>query len=93
MVICDPFWGTMNLGNLNSLNKLTTNDILLRSSSSGISLLMRRFLTGYATYLNLRHRRHGQWFQNRFKSIIYLENAYLQELVRYIHNINYRPME
>jgi REP element-mobilizing transposase RayT len=58
---------------------------LIRSGPSGISLLMRRLLTGYAAYFNRRHRRHGQLFQNRFKSIICQEDAYLQELVRYIH--------
>ncbi|MBU4001408.1 MAG: transposase, partial [Proteobacteria bacterium] len=58
---------------------------LIRSGPSGISLLMRRLLTGYAVYFNRRHRRHGQLFQNRFKSIICQEDAYLQELVRYIH--------
>jgi putative transposase len=46
---------------------------------------MRRLLTGYAVSYNRRHRRHGQLFQNRYKSIICQEEAYLQELVRYIH--------
>jgi len=46
---------------------------------------MRRLLTGYAVYYNRRHRRHGQLFQNRYKSIVCQEDAYLQELVRYIH--------
>ncbi len=59
--------------------------LLLRSGPSGISAFMRRLLTGYAVYFNRRHRRHGQLFQNRYKSIICQEDAYLQELVRYIH--------
>jgi putative transposase len=46
---------------------------------------MRRLLTGYAVSFNRRHKRHGQLFQNRYKSIISQEDAYLQELVRYIH--------
>ena len=46
---------------------------------------MRRFLTGYAMGYNLRHRRHGHLFQNRFKSIVCDEDVYFQELVRYIH--------
>jgi hypothetical protein len=46
---------------------------------------MRRLLTGYAVSYNRRHKRHGQLFQNRYKSIICQEDAYLQELVRYIH--------
>jgi hypothetical protein len=46
---------------------------------------MRRLLTGYAVTFNLRHRRHGHLFQNRYKSILCQEDAYLLELVRYIH--------
>jgi hypothetical protein len=59
--------------------------MLLRSGPSGISTLMRRLLTRYAIYFNIRHKRHGQLFQNRYKSIICQEDTYLQELVRYIH--------
>jgi len=33
----------------------------------------------------LRHRRTGHLFQNRFKSVLCQEDAYLLELVRYIH--------
>jgi len=43
---------------------------LLRSGLGGIAHLMRRLLTGYAVSFNRRHRRHGQLFQNRYKSII-----------------------
>jgi hypothetical protein len=46
---------------------------------------MRRFLTGYVVSFNRRHKRHGQLFQNRYKSIACQEDAYLKELVRYIH--------
>jgi len=58
---------------------------LFRSGGSGISHLMRRLLTGYAVSFNRRHRRHGQLFQNRYKSIVCQEDTYLKELVRYIH--------
>ena len=58
---------------------------LFRSGVAGISNLMRRLLTGYAIYFNRRHKRHGQLFQNRFKSIICQEDIYFKELVRYIH--------
>jgi len=58
---------------------------LLRSGPAGIAAVMRRLLTGYAVSYNRRHKRHGQLFQNRYKSIICQEDAYLQELVRYIH--------
>jgi hypothetical protein len=46
---------------------------------------MRRLLTGYAVSFNRRHRRLGQLFQNRYKSILCQEDKYLLELVRYIH--------
>jgi len=58
---------------------------LLRSGPFGISNLMQRLLTGYVVSFNRRHRRHGPLFQNRYKSIICQEDAYLKELVRYIH--------
>ena len=58
---------------------------LLRSGPKGIAALMRRLLTGYAVSYNRRHKRHGQLFQNRYKSIICQEDSYLLELVRYIH--------
>jgi putative transposase len=58
---------------------------LVRSGPAGISALMRRLLTGYAVSYNKRHRRHGQLFQNRYKSIICEQDPYFQELVRYIH--------
>ena len=43
------------------------------------------FLTRYAVTFNRRYRRHGCLFRNRYKSILCEEDAYLQELVRYIH--------
>jgi len=58
---------------------------LFRSGQVGLSTLMRRLLTGYAVSFNHRHKRHGQLFQNRYKSIICQEDIYLKELVRYIH--------
>ena len=46
---------------------------------------MRRLLTGYAMVFHRRYHRHGQLFQNRYKSIFCQEDAYLLELTRYIH--------
>jgi putative transposase len=59
--------------------------LLLRTGPTPIATVMRRLLTGYAVSFNHRHRRHGQLFQNRYKSILCEEQAYLLELVRYIH--------
>ncbi len=46
---------------------------------------MSRLLTGYAGWFNKKYHRHGQLFQNRYKSILCQEDAYLKELVGYIH--------
>ncbi len=43
--------------------------ILLSSGALGLASFMRRLLTGYAVNYNLRHRRYGHLFQNRYKSI------------------------
>jgi len=59
--------------------------LLLRTGLTPIATVMRRLLTGYAVNFNQRHRRHGQLFQNRYKSILCQEDAYLMELVGYIH--------
>jgi REP element-mobilizing transposase RayT len=58
---------------------------LFRTGDIPLSNLMRRLLTGYVISFNRRHKRHGQLFQNRFKSIVCQEEVYLNELVRYIH--------
>jgi REP-associated tyrosine transposase len=59
--------------------------LLLRPRMFRLAPFMRRLLTGYAIYYNLRHKRSGHLFQNRYKSIVCEEDAYLLELVRYIH--------
>jgi REP element-mobilizing transposase RayT len=59
--------------------------LLLKTGNAPIATIMRRLLTGYATGFNRRHRRSGHLFQNRYKSILCQEDAYLIELVRYIH--------
>lgn len=59
--------------------------LLLRTGLVPIATVMRRLLTYYAQYFNRRYERHGQLFQNRYKSILCEEETYLFELVRYIH--------
>jgi REP element-mobilizing transposase RayT len=59
--------------------------LLLRTGAIPIATVMRRLLTGYAVSFNLKYKRHGQLFQNRYKSILCQEDLYLKELVRYIH--------
>lgn len=50
-----------------------------------LSEMMHHTMTGYAVNYNLRHRRAGHVFQNRYKAIICDLEEYLLELVPYIH--------
>jgi REP element-mobilizing transposase RayT len=59
--------------------------LLLRTGTQSLAESMRRLLTGYVVNFNLRYRRHGHLFQNRYKSIVVEEEPYLLELTRYIH--------
>ena len=59
--------------------------LLIRVGDVPLSHLMRKLLSGYATNYNLRHKRSGYVFQNRYKSILCDADNDLLELVRYIH--------
>jgi putative transposase len=59
--------------------------LLLMPTSTPLSYFMRRLLTGYAVSFNRHNKRSGHLFQNRYKSIVCVEEPYLLELVRYIH--------
>ncbi len=59
--------------------------LLLRTGLVSISIIMNRLLTGYGGWFNKKYKRHGQLFQNRYKSFLCQEDLYLKELVRYIH--------
>ena len=59
--------------------------LLVRTEKESLARSMRRLMTGYAINFNLRHKRRGHLFQNRYKSIVCQEDLYLLELTRYIH--------
>jgi hypothetical protein len=59
--------------------------LLLRTGEELLSPMMRRLMTGHAVTYNLRYKRQGHLFQNRYKSIVVEEEPYFLELVRYIH--------
>jgi len=44
--------------------------LLFRTGLAPVSVLMSRLLTGYAGWFNKKYRRHGQLFQNRYKSMV-----------------------
>jgi len=59
--------------------------LLVRTGREPISRSMKKVLTGYVVNFNLRHKKTGHLFQNRYKSIICEEDPNLLELTRYIH--------
>jgi REP element-mobilizing transposase RayT len=59
--------------------------LLVRTGTRPLARSMRSLLTGYAGAFNRRHKRAGHLFQNRYKSIVVEAEAYLLELVRYLH--------
>lgn len=59
--------------------------LMIKTGSGSLSDVMHGLLTGYAVYFNKKHKRHGYLYQNRYKSVLCQEDAYFQELVRYIH--------
>ena len=66
---------------------LMTNHVhlVLRTGVRPLSNMMRRLNGGYARTFNLRHGRCGYLFQDRFRSILVQDDAYLRVLVRYVH--------
>lgn len=66
---------------------LMTNHIhlLVETPHAPLSSLMQRLQGRYTQYFNRRHRRVGHLFQGRYKAIVCDRDAYLLELIRYIH--------
>ena len=50
--------------------------MLLRTGRVPIATVMRRVLTGHAVYFNRKYNRHGQLFQNRYKSIRWVDSQF-----------------
>jgi len=46
---------------------------------------MRSFMTSYSRYFNLKHKRTGSVFENRYRAIKIDQDEYLQHITRYIH--------
>ena len=66
---------------------LMTNHIhlLLEMGERPISRVLQRLHTWYVRYHNQKYERVGHLFQGRYKAVLCDKDAYLLELVRYIH--------
>ena len=59
--------------------------LLMETKSVALSKIMQGIQSSYTQSYNRRHRKVGHLFQGRYKAILCDRNAYLLELVRYIH--------
>jgi putative transposase len=59
--------------------------LLLEMGKGSLSKVLQRFHTWYTLHFNRRYDRVGHVFQGRYKAILCDRDAYLLELVRYIH--------
>ena len=59
--------------------------LLLEMARVSLSKVLQRFHTWYTMYFNRRYDRVGHVFQGRYRAILCDRDAYLLELVRYIH--------
>ncbi len=57
----------------------------LQVTDKPLSKLMQNISQRYTYWLNKRHDRVGHLFQGRYKAILVEKDAYLSELIRYIH--------
>ena len=66
---------------------LMTNHVhmLIQTKSVGLSKIMQGIQSSYTQAYNRRHRKVGHLFQGRYKAILCDRDAYLLELVRYVH--------
>lgn len=51
----------------------------------GLTRFMRKLLTGYSMYFNLKHQRTGSLFEGPFKATHVADDNYLRYLFAYIH--------
>jgi putative transposase len=59
--------------------------LVVRAGDAPIGDLVRRVHTGYANWKNQREGRIGPVFASRYTAVLVEEQAYLLELVRYVH--------
>ncbi len=59
--------------------------LVVRRAGSSLGHCIKRLLTGYSVAFNLRHRRTGHLFANRYKAVLCEDDLYLLQLVRYVH--------
>ena len=60
--------------------------LVIKEQKEPISRIIKKIATSYAYYFNQKYKRVGHLFQDRYKSEIIEEEAYLLSAIRYVHN-------
>ena len=59
--------------------------VMKEKCEKDISLIMKRILTGYVRWYNIKYGRSGALIANRYKSVPVEVDEYFLELIRYVH--------
>lgn len=59
--------------------------LVREKQENGISIFMKKLLTGYSMYFNRRHKRTGRLFESSFQAQHVADDIYLKYLFSYIH--------
>ncbi|MES2970928.1 MAG: transposase [Patescibacteria group bacterium] len=59
--------------------------LVYQAEQGGLTALMRGIMTSYSRYFNLKYKRSGSLFENRYKASRIDTQAYLEHISRYIH--------
>ncbi len=59
--------------------------LIIRISQAPLKDIMHRINNKFSRYFNIKYKRTGHVFENRYKGILVIEDRYLLSLLRYIH--------
>lgn len=59
--------------------------LIYQVEQGALSQFMKSLMSSYSRYFNLRYKRSGSLFENRFKSALISNDTYLMHISRYIH--------
>lgn len=59
--------------------------LLWQQEAADLPAFMRAVMTSYSRYFNLKYKRSGALFETRYKASLIEQDAYLEQISRYIH--------
>ncbi len=59
--------------------------LIIRISQAPLKTIMHRINNKFSRYFNIKYKRSGHVFENRYKGILVIDDRYLLSLLRYVH--------